>query len=61
MVAGLDFVTTGQRMSAQAPAQRIDPAADRILREMGEYLAAAEQFMVRADVSMDTVLRSGQW
>ena len=28
---------------------------------MSEYVAAAEQFTVRADVSTDTVLRSGQW
>ena len=34
--------------------------ADRILREMSDYLKSAEQFTFQADVSYDSVLVSGQ-
>jgi hypothetical protein len=38
----------------------VDPRADRILRNMSEYLAGAEQFTVRADIRFDDVIASGQ-
>ena len=60
-VTAPDVVTTGRRVLAQEPTRRIDPEADRILREMGEYLAEADEFSFQADVLMDSVLRSGQW
>ena len=33
----------------------VDPRADRILREMGEYLASAQEYSFEADVLYDTV------
>ena len=60
-VTAPDFVTPDSRVLAQEPQRHIDPDADRILREMGEYLAAAAAFTFQADSSMDSVLRSGQW
>lgn len=38
----------------------IDARADRVLRNMGEFLRDAEQFSLRADVRFDQVLGSGQ-
>jgi len=35
-------------------------AADRILREMGEYLASAQEFAFQAEVSYDTLAANGQ-
>jgi hypothetical protein len=54
-------LSNGRLIHAQEPVDHVDPEADRILREMGEYLAAAEAFTVQADVTTDSVLRSGQW
>ena len=38
----------------------VEAAADRLLREMGEYLASADAFSFRADVTEDSVLATGQ-
>ncbi len=38
----------------------VEPTADRILREMGEYLRTAREFTFRADISYDEVLETGQ-
>ena len=38
----------------------VDPRADRILREMGEYLATAQEFTFQADVSYDKVRSTGE-
>ena len=38
----------------------IGPRADRILREMSEYLKTAREFTFHADVAYDSVLPSGQ-
>ena len=38
----------------------IDARADRVLREMSDYLKSADQFTFQADVSYDAVLVSGQ-
>jgi pyruvate/2-oxoglutarate dehydrogenase complex dihydrolipoamide acyltransferase (E2) component len=38
----------------------VSPRADRLLREMGEYLASATHLSFRADVTFDQVLPSGQ-
>jgi len=38
----------------------IEPRADRILREMSDYLRSADQFTFRADVAYDAALVSGQ-
>ena len=39
---------------------RVEAQADRILREMGEYLKAAGEFTFHADVTYDSVLATGQ-
>ena len=38
----------------------VDPRADRILRQMSDYLAKAKHFTLEAEVAMDDVLPSGQ-
>jgi hypothetical protein len=38
----------------------VEARADRILREMGEYLKAAGEFTFHADVTYDSVLANGQ-
>lgn len=38
----------------------VDPRADQMLREMGSYLARAQQFSFRADIDYDHVLPTGQ-
>ncbi|MFO1079005.1 MAG: DUF2092 domain-containing protein [Reyranellaceae bacterium] len=45
---------------ATAEAPVVAERADRLLREMGAYLAAADAFTVRADVTFDHVLPTGQ-
>ena len=51
LVAGL---LAGERAFA------IDAEADRILREMGEYLKTAEEFSFHADISYDAVYDTGE-
>jgi len=38
----------------------INPQADKLLREMGEYLKSAQQFSFQAEITFDDVLPSGQ-
>ncbi len=38
----------------------VDPRADRILRDMGRYLAARERFSFEARISLDRVYSSGE-
>jgi hypothetical protein len=38
----------------------VDPRADRLLREMGDYLKSAQQFSFQAAITFDDVLPSGQ-
>ena len=38
----------------------VDPQADRLLREMGDYLKSAQQFSFQAGITFDHVLPSGQ-
>ncbi|NOK07876.1 DUF2092 domain-containing protein [Corallococcus exercitus] len=42
------------------PAARIDPQAQRILRQMSDFLAAQREFSVRTEGTLDEVLDSGQ-
>ena len=44
--------------AAMAPI--INPEADKLLREMGEYLKNAQQFSFQAEITFDDVLPSGQ-
>ena len=46
--------------SAVYPQSAIDERADRILREMGEYLASAEEFSFRAEIDFDEFADWGQ-
>ncbi|MFP2910424.1 DUF2092 domain-containing protein [Pyxidicoccus sp. 3LFB2] len=53
----------GQAQSAKAPpvpAARVDPRADRILRQMSDFLAAQREFTVNTEGTLDVVLDSGQ-
>jgi hypothetical protein len=43
-----------------ATAPIINPQADKLLREMGEYLKNAQQFSFQAEITFDDVLPSGQ-
>jgi hypothetical protein len=45
---------------APARAAEIDPDADRILRQMSEYLAGLASFSVATDASTEIILRNGQ-
>ncbi len=38
----------------------VEPEADRILREMSEYLSSLEQFTLHADIAEDLVVSSGE-
>jgi hypothetical protein len=45
---------------AQDKDASIDPKADSVLRQMSDYMDTLEQFIVRAENGMDTMLPSGQ-
>lgn len=49
----------GQESSVEGPAI-IDTKADAVLRQMSDFLAAAERFSFKVEGSMDEVLKSGQ-
>jgi hypothetical protein len=46
--------------SAQEESKAIDPQADKILRQMSEYLDTLDAFTIHAENSLDTLLDSGQ-
>ena len=46
--------------AATADAPVVAPQADRLLKEMGAYLASADQFRLKAEVTFDHVLPTGQ-
>lgn len=51
----------GAAVGVASPASaQVEPQADRILREMGEYLSSAGEFRFRADVAYDTFSVEGQ-
>ena len=59
--AGLQVGNAGTEVSQpQETTPGVEARADRILREMGEYLASAGEFTFRADVTYDSVLTTGQ-
>jgi hypothetical protein len=45
---------------AQDEAQAVDPRADKILRQMSEYLNSLDGFYLHTENSLDTLLDSGQ-
>ncbi len=57
--ASLLAMTAGQA-SRRDSLVSVQPTADRLLREMGEYLRTAREFTFRADISYDEVLETGQ-
>ncbi len=57
--ASLLAMTAGQA-SRGGSLVSVEPTADRILREMGEYLRTAREFTFHADISYDEVLETGQ-
>ena len=46
--------------AAASGAEDIDPRAQRILRDMGEYLASAEEFAFSVSITFDRVFSNGQ-
>nr|WP_281404347.1 DUF2092 domain-containing protein [Pyxidicoccus fallax] len=53
----------GAEQKTQAPAEqaaKVEPKADRILRQMSDFLAAQREFTVHTEGSQDIVLESGQ-
>lgn len=51
---------TAATTAAKAEAPVVAPRAEQLLKEMGAYLASADQFTLRADVTFDHVLPTGQ-
>src|SRR5688572_12661489 len=49
-----------QPPAAQRPRKAIDPAADRLLRQMTDYLASLRSFSVQSSAVDEVVLKSGQ-
>ncbi len=63
LVVGAPFVaytTHGQDAIVVIEFANIDTEADRILREMSEYLVSQKEFSFRADVLFDVMLSHGQ-
>jgi len=42
------------------PAPIVEERADRLLKQMGDYIASAQQFTFHADIAFDHVLPTGQ-
>src|SRR6185295_9949572 len=51
---------TAVAVAAGAPPRQIDPDADRMLKEMTDYLAGLQTFKVQSDAIDEVVLTSGQ-
>ena len=61
LLAAILVIAGGVRSSAAADgAPGVEERADRILREMGEYLKTASEFTFKADISYDSVETSGE-
>lgn len=59
LLALLGVVATAVGFANPGAAQ-IEPQADRILREMSQYLATAEEFTFEADITYDAILATGE-
>ena len=51
---------TGWSQVGQAQPTGIEPAAEKLLKRMSEYLAGRQQFTLKAESSLEAVLTSGQ-
>ncbi|MCY1041959.1 DUF2092 domain-containing protein [Corallococcus sp. bb12-1] len=61
LLLGVTPLLGGAQEKAPAePTARIDPQAQRILRQMSDFLAAQREFSVRTEGTLDEVLDSGQ-
>jgi hypothetical protein len=61
VVLAVGLLLMGLASALPAPGSaRIEAKADRILREMSEYLKTAREFTFHAEVSYDSVLTSGE-
>ena len=60
VLAQSNLPTSRAPASGSLPPPTIAEAADRLLKQMGAYIGSAEQFTVRADITFDHVLPSGQ-
>jgi hypothetical protein len=56
IVAGV----SGGAVEGKDPAPGVEPEADRILREMSEYLSSLEQFTIHAEIANDSVGSDGE-
>ena len=54
------MVLTGWSQVGQAQPTGIEPAAEKLLKRMSEYLAGRQQFTLKAESSLEAVLTSGQ-
>ena len=54
------MVLTGWSQVGQAQPTGIEPAAEKLLKRMSEYLAGRQQFTLKAESTLEAVLTSGQ-
>ena len=59
-VGGAQNTPNAASVPPQATAPVVAEQADRLLKEMGEYVGSAEEFTFHADITFDHVLPSGQ-
>lgn len=61
LLGATPLMGSAQQAKAPAdPAEKMDPQAQRILRQMSDFLAAQREFSVRTEGTLDEVLESGQ-
>ena len=54
------LVTAGSPQLGHAQPAGIEPAAEKLLRRMSDYLAGRQQFTLKAESTLEVVLTSGQ-
>ena len=54
------LVLAGWPQTGHAQPAGIDPQAEKLLRRMSDYLAGRQQFTLKAEVTLEVVLTSGQ-
>jgi hypothetical protein len=58
---GLGFaLTLGLIVSPLINAEGIDPEADKVLKEMSDYLGGVKAFSMNADIDLEVVMKNGQ-
>lgn len=56
LAVSFGVLPVGSAWTAQSGAHDVDQHADRILREMGDYLRTADEYTFRADITYDEVV-----